>query len=236
MSAIPPSQTQVSTSRRSPTSALFGLFLVLAGLLFTASNLELLSFQPTLVGLLPILFAIVAIDRFAAGRVAAAFFWLAIGGVTALALFSPSFELRQIFKFWPLLVVLIGISMVLRSLGIRPGGDDDGRRGELAFFSTLRSRINDQAWTGGACIAVFGGHRIDLREAELAESGALLQVFALWGGINLTVPEGWSVSTQVFSTLGGADDKTRPPHPLPAGMPQLIVRGVVVMAGLEIHN
>lgn len=209
---------------------------MLAGLLFTASNLGLLPFQPTLFGLLPILFGIVAIDRFAAGRPTAALFWLLVGGLLAFAQASPSFQIHDFVKFWPLLVVLIGISIVLRSLGFQKGGGDCGRQGELAFFSTLRSKISDPAWTGGSCIAVCGGHRIDLREAQLAESGALLQIFALWGGINITVPESWSVSTQVFSTLGGSDDKSRPPHALPAGMPQLIVRGVVVMGGLEVHN
>lgn len=222
--------------RRSVTACLFGLFLILAGLLFTAANFKLLPFQPTLVDLLPLLFAIVAADRLIAGRPAAALVWLAVGGGVAFALFGPGLRLGQLLKFWPLLVVLIGVSTVLRALGLGRRGESGGSQGELAFFSSLRNRLDDPAYRGGSCIALLGGQRLDLRGATLAETGALLQVFVMWGGIEVIVPESWSVSTQVFATLGGADDKSRPLHALPAGLPRLVIRGVVVMGGLEIHN
>jgi hypothetical protein len=221
--------------QRSITSSLFGLFLILAGTLFTLSNFELLPFQPTLLDLLPILFGIVACDRLLAGRPSRALIWLGLGAVLAYGLFNQSFELKKMLQLWPLIPVLIGLNIVLKALGLL-GPGPTGRQGELAFFGSLRSRVADQAYSGGSCIAVLGGHRIDLREARLHENGATLQVFAMWGGIGITVPPGWSVSTQVFCAFGGADDKTRPPHSVPAGLPRLVVRGVVLMGGLEVRN
>lgn len=223
--------------RRSVTSILFGLFLAAAGSLFVASNLELLPFQPTVVNLTPALIAIVAIDRFLAGRRVAALAWLGIGGLLTYALVVPEFDLGELIRDGaPVIIVLIGVVIVLRALGVMKSAPAPGGQGDLAFFGTLKNRPEDPAYLGGSCIAVLGGHRLDLRGSELSEDGAVLQIFVLWGGIDITVPESWTVSAQVFATLGGAGDKTRPPNALPAGLPRLVVRGVVVMGGLEVHN
>ena len=220
---------------RSPAVVLIGLFLMLAGSLFTASNLDLLPFQVTLLELTPLLFLVAAVDRVASGRPAAAVFWVGVAAISGFLLFT-GFEIRQLFRFWPLILVFIGIGIVLRALGLRGPQTSCGRKGDLAFFCKLDNQITDPAYTGGSCLALLGGHRLDLRGARLSESGAVLQVFAFWGGIEILVPENWSVSTQVFATLGGSDDKTRPAHSLPAGMPRLVVRGMVIMGGIDLHH
>lgn len=220
---------------RSPAVVLIGLFLMLAGSLFTASNLDLLPFQVTLLELTPLLFLIAAVDRFVSGRPAAALFWVGVAAISGFLLFT-GFEIRHLFRFWPLILVFVGIGIVLRAIGLRGPKTSCGRQGDLAFFCKLDNQITDPAYTGGSCVALLGGHRLDLRGARLAESGAVLQVFAFWGGIEIIVPENWSVSTQVFATLGGSDDKTRPAHALPAGMPHLVVRGMVIMGGIDLHH
>lgn len=182
------------------------------------------------------LLGIVACDRFFAGRPAAALAWIVAAGVLTWALIDPEFDLGRIFRLWPLLVVFAGVVTVVRALGLARFAPSPSGQGELAFFGTLISRPSATAYAGGSCIAVLGSHKLDLRGAQLHENGALLQIFVLWGGIDIQVPESWSVSTQVFATLGGTGDKTRPPQSLPAGLPRLVVRGVVVMGGLEVHN
>lgn len=225
-----------SSRRRSYTSVLFGLFLTVAGVLFVLSNFELLSFQPTLLDLTPILLGIVAADRFFAGRPAAAGFWVLAAAVLTYALLEPNFDLGRIVRLWPVAVLGAGVVTVLRALGVGRSVESPTGQGELAFFSTLKNRSIDPAYAGGSCLSVLGSHKLDLRAAQLDENGAVLQIFVMWGGIDITVPESWSVSTQVFAALGGAADKTRPPGSLPAGLPRLVVRGVVVMGGLEVHN
>jgi hypothetical protein len=56
----------------------------------------------------------------------------------------------------------------------------------------------------------------------------------MWGGIELRVPEDWTVIGRVVSVLGGFDDTTRAPQG--AGHHRLIVRGFAIMGGIEIKN
>ena len=64
---------------------------------------------------------------------------------------------------------------------------------------------------------------------------AVLDVFAMWGGIEITVPEGWQVDLRLVPLLGGFEDRTRPVG-TGAGGSLLVIRGTVVMAGGEVHN
>ena len=36
-------------------------------------------------------------------------------------------------------------------------------------------------------------------------------MFAFWGGIEIKVPEDWTVVTRVMPLMGGVEDKTRAP-------------------------
>ncbi len=48
------------------------------------------------------------------------------------------------------------------------------------------------------------------------------------------IPADWTVVSKVNPVLGGVADKTRPPKH--ASRHRLVLRGLVVMAGLEIKN
>ena len=63
---------------------------------------------------------------------------------------------------------------------------------------------------------------------------AVVDVFAMWGGIEIRVPEDWAVSNQVVPLMGGVEDKTRPPRGGTAH--RLTLRGVAFMGGIEIKN
>ena len=62
----------------------------------------------------------------------------------------------------------------------------------------------------------------------------MLDVFTMWGGLELKVPEGWIVENQMIVALGGYEDRTRPVGAPDA--PRLVLRGTTVMGGVEVRN
>jgi hypothetical protein len=154
----------------------------------------------------------------------------AVRGLEVAIPFNP-FEL-----FWPAVLVLLGYALVRRSLaGPRPPAlEDDSTVSSFAAMAGLERTSRSPVFRGGDLTAVMGGVGLDLRGAKLAPEGARIEVFALWGGIELTVPEGWRVDLQVVPLLGGFEDRTRAVDS-PAG-PTLTVHGFVVMAGGEVHH
>ena len=59
-------------------------------------------------------------------------------------------------------------------------------------------------------------------------------MFALWNGIEIRVPEDWTVVSRVVPILGGVEDEIRAPQT--AVGKRLVVRGFVIMAGVEMKN
>ena len=82
--------------------------------------------------------------------------------------------------------------------------------------------------------AFLGGCEIDLRDAELAPEGAVIDVFAFWGGVTLRVPQHWLIDLRVLPIMGGAEDKTQQKRG--QGEACLVVRGFAMMGGVEIGN
>jgi predicted membrane protein len=82
---------------------------------------------------------------------------------------------------------------------------------------------------------MLGGCELDLRDALMGSTGtAVVEVFVLMGGVEIMVPPNWTVSLEVAPILGGAEDSTRTMPSMSAH--KLIVRGTVVMGGIEISN
>jgi hypothetical protein len=103
----------------------------------------------------------------------------------------------------------------------------------VAVLGGVNRGNNSRTFRGGDLTAVMGGCQIDLRNASI-EGEAVIDVFAMWCGVEIRVPENWSVSGRVTTILGGYEDKSRPPRD--AATQRLVLRGMVIMGGIEIKN
>src|SRR5580692_9228043 len=93
-------------------------------------------------------------------------------------------------------------------------------------------------WRIGAktkAVAVMGGCDMDLRRAEIEGPEVEITAVAFWGGIDITVPEGFDVELRGFSFMGGRDLKLRD-VPIVPGSPRIIVRGFAVMGGIDVKS
>ncbi len=83
----------------------------------------------------------------------------------------------------------------------------------------------------GSVVAGIGGVDIDLRDATLDPDGANLEMNALMGGIQLTVPEEWAVEFDSETMAGGFQTDVTPLSKLADDAPQLHIHAVTRMGG-----
>jgi len=216
---------------------LMGLLVIVVGVLFTLQNLgvldagEYLRYWP--VGLIAIGGLKLSQCR-SGGGVFAGLLFITAGAW--LMLESLEIVTVRLWDLWPVLLVFFGASMVWRGMHGRPesrSADSNATMSALAVLAGINRGSNSRAFRGGDLTAVLGGCEVDLRQAAI-DGEAIIDVFAMWGGIEIRVPEDWSVSGQVTPILGGYEDKTRPP--LGAATHRLVVRGFAIMGGIEIKN
>ncbi|WP_406051450.1 DUF1707 domain-containing protein [Kribbella sp. NBC_00889] len=79
-------------------------------------------------------------------------------------------------------------------------------------------------------VAVFGGHDLDMTDAVFEGREVTIWAFAVFGGIDITVPEGVTVRNEgvgIFGGFGarGSDD----PHP---DAPVVVVKGLALFGGV----
>jgi len=110
---------------------------------------------------------------------------------------------------------------------------------ESIVFGGAERRVESQNFEGGKVEAVFGGMELDLSGAAITspDRRAILEVNAVFGGIEIRVPRTWRVEKKGSAVFGGFDDKTFPPRPEPGvEPPTLVIRGAAVFGGIEVKN
>ena len=100
----------------------------------------------------------------------------------------------------------------------------------VAFHGGIDDHVETEV-LGGRLLAVTGGIRLDLREAQPGGEHMELQVSAVMGGIQVLVPDDWRVELQASAWLGGvANDACGAEGPL------LRVQALAVMGGVHVAN
>ena len=117
------------------------------------------------------------------------------------------------------------------------GGASPNHLNEWAVFGGTRRRIDSQDFQGGEAFAMFGGVEIDLRRAATTRDEIIIEVNAIFGGVEVRVPETWNVTVRGAGIFGGYEDKTMDTRVAPEGkQPHLIVNGFAVFGGVTIQN
>lgn len=217
---------------------LFGILLVALGALWTLDNLgiadadQVLRWWPALL----LAYGFVRVTGLDGTRrvVGGVLFMLAGGWMLARELGLVHIS---IFQLWPVFMILIGASLVWRSMrGPQPGdnAERDSYPRPFAFMGGVSRTIESQDLVGMETSAVMGGVELDLRGAKARGREVVVEAFAWWGGIEIIVPDDWHVITEVSPIMGGVEDQTRRTE-MGDGT-TLILRGMVVMAGIEVRN
>jgi predicted membrane protein len=235
---MPPEQSLQDARFRFTPQLFVGLIVIVVGLLMTLDNLQVLEAERYLrfwpAGLIALGLVKVWNSREGMGGAFGGFIFVVIG--IWLLLEQTALVRLSFWDMWPALLVFFGLFLVWQGLSgprRRPAGDSNAFVNATAVLGGVARGNNSTGFRGGELTAVMGGCEIDLRHASI-DGEAVVDVFALWGGIEIRVPPDWTVVSKITPILGGVDDKTRPPQS--ASRHCLVLRGFVVMAGVEIKN
>jgi hypothetical protein len=83
--------------------------------------------------------------------------------------------------------------------------------------------------------AVFGGAELDLREARLESDDVTIDVKAVFGGVNVIVPDDVIAVVEGTGVFGGFDDQAASRQP-PAGSPVVRITGKAVFGGVSVQR
>lgn len=140
---------------------------------------------------------------------------LFIAGLVLLSATLNFINWGSIFKLWPLAILYVGVSMLLKSKG-KPGltfsnitDIDDDFVQASAIFGGIEKTVHSDNFKGASVMALFGGVEIDLTEVKAIESGCVVNVTALFGGAELRVPDNWNVIVTGTPIFGGVEDKSK---------------------------
>lgn len=230
--------TEPSTSspNRPPAAqVLAGAALVALGVLFLLQQADLIEIGQAFRALWPLLLigpALIGIVL-TRGRTLGPYLLLTVGAAAGLA--SLGLLPDNWFDFaWPLILVAVGLSLLVTRRG-GPTGEDVADVSGTALLGRIERRITSQGFTGGSMSAVMGGIELDLTQARPAQGGAVLRVFTLMGGMDLSVPSHWHVEVRGTPIMGGIEDsRPRASRENTGGPPDLVIVAVTVMGGLEL--
>jgi predicted membrane protein len=235
---------RVTDTRCRPTGAsawLPGAILIALGTLFLLDHLGIINVN-AIWKYWPVILIVVGIAKFVnEGK--------RVGGLVLVlvgAFFMAQHLGYRMFTWdtlWPVIIIIAGIAMIWGRFDV-PKLMPEMAASEktvqaVALFGGVERRIHTPNLTGGSITAMFGGVEMDFRSADIEGEEAVIFLDAMFGGIELVVPDRWAVVWEGQNIFGGYGDETRPPLPDVPGAPpkkRLVLRGRAVFGGISIKN
>ena len=226
------------------SQVILGLLVIFVGLLFLLDNLDILDTRRA-VSFWPMLFLIVGTVKLCdtqtrGGQIMGTGF-IGLGILIMLDRMDIiNFDWRVM---WPLFFICFGVYTLYKARTNRRLVSIDGVKGETdlggegvvdvtAILGAFERRVFTPNFRGGEITAVMGGCALDLRNSSI-QGEAVINVFAVWGGVTLKVPPDWTVILDGTPIMGGFEEKTIAP---PDNSKRLVVRGYAIMGGVEVRN
>jgi len=148
----------------------------------------------------------------------------------------------NIGDLWPVVFIIIGASIINKTRK----SDFKGKFGEAnkghdtiedtAIFGGGDKIITSENFKGGSLTAIFGGSNIDLTQSKLAEGRNEIDVFYLFGGSKIRVPQDWTIHLQTTGIFGGMSDKRKFVDSSSNQNKELYIKGLAIFGGSEITN
>jgi predicted membrane protein len=231
-------RTHDRTRRINTSGHLFvGVVIMVIGFLFLLDTLNVADTSRIISRGWPLIFVAIGVTRLIQtdtpeGRLGGAA-WIFVGSIFFLSRMGYlPFSVWGLI--WPVALISFGFYLVMRSrYGMNVPEDSTAKINAMAILGGVERKVTAQDFEGGELTAMLGGCVIDLRDASLMDSEATVEIFILAGGMEIFVPESWTIISKVVPIMGGYEDRT---HGSKDPAKRLIVRGLVLMGGIEVKN
>lgn len=183
--------------------AILGIILIVIGSIFLLDNLGYEIELPWFLFRWPIVFIIIGMVNLLSGKKQPAFIFFGIG----VLFYLEVFDVLRFRDVWPIGLIIIGLVFIFRkrssdSKSTNENADFD----ETAILGGVDKQFTSQDLKGGKLTSLLGGCKIDLRYAQIKES-ATIDIFCMFGGVEVMVPANWKVNVDATVILGGFSDK-----------------------------
>lgn len=221
-------------------SIIWGIVLVLAGILLALNSLKILSFNIFFDGWWTLIIIIpCAIGLITGNDRTSDLIGLCIGVFLLLCCLDVmSFDL--LFKLLiPIIIVIVGCKLIFGSFRsnknqkviedvISNGGSF---KNITATFSGQNVVYNaGEEFTGAEINAIFGGVKLDLRNA-LVTKDCVIKCSAIFGGVDIFVPHNVNVKVNSTSIFGGLSNKA---NNNPSNTATIYIEGLRLFGGADI--
>ena len=227
--------------KRSATGSLIsGLAIAVVGIVLLLGQFGYLDVQ-NLWHFWPVFFIISGIAKITSSNYTSPRIW---GGF--LILLGVILTMHEFGRFpvgighlWPLFIIVGGLLLMWQAYDARRNGEVSGEDDVTVFsvFGGSEQHINSQSFRGGQLFAIFGGYQIDLTQAEIEGTQAIIDATSIFGGGEIRIPRHWNVLVRGIGIFGGYGDET---GKIPADMTKppktLIVKGVAMFGGVAVKN
>jgi len=220
-----------------------GVLLVLIGLVFLLDNLRLIPYELSyfLLSWKTLLIALGVIFLVGKKNKTSGYILILVGGFFLLPdILDVSYYRWK--SYWPVLLIALGILIIYRQRLKKPfrrSGDEDQADliDDMMLLGGGERKVASQNFRGGKVTAILGGSEYDFSQAKLAEERCEIEVFFFMGGCNFTIPEDWTVTTEVTSILGGFSDKRKiDAAKIPDPRKVIHFKGLALLGGGELRT
>ena len=140
---------------------------------------------------------------------------------------------------FPAIIVIIGLKLIFgavfgdKAIKLLENSKQNGENIKIgcAAFSGQDINFDGEQFSGAELTAVFGGVKCDLRNAVI-EKDCAVTATAVFGGIDIFVPDYVNVKINSNSVFGGVSDKKH--HPTVQGAVTLYIDATCMFGGVEI--
>ena len=221
-------------------NTLWGIVLIIIGVILTLNALEITNINIFFDGWWTLLIIIPsAIELIARENKFWSAIWLIIGIILLLAC-RDILDFELIWRLTiPVIIILIGINLIFKDkLDKRMEKKNkelkekvEGLEEYCATFGEVKADFNNQEFKGASLTAVFGSTDLDLRKAIINED-KLIKTCAVFGGIEIMVPENVNIKVKSTPIFGATSNKTNRKYD--EKLPTIYVNSFCMFGGVDI--